>query len=223
MKDPLLEQKRLLKMIPLGVWGVKVQDENGDFCFRDLASVLTTDVIQVKKDGEPITMVNKPGRKAVEKIEPQNAYAQALIQERDKSVTSNPIATSAQEDPDSLDVFNNLIKGMATGIAALEFEAEQAMRQGDSTVQILVKKMTAMRSTADLWIKRREQLSTRSIDMDSRAFKELFKFIMDTFRSALKISGIRQEKIENIFGNLSTLMNEEAGWVEEAKNKMKDL
>lgn len=221
-KDPILEQRRLLSMVPLGVWGVKVQDTKGVTCYRELSSVRATDVIQVKKNGEPIIMAKKPGRPPKGKKIAITSQVNPSITEREKTILSHPIVTSADEDPESLDLFDNLIKGMSHGIAALEYESKQAISQNQSSVPAISKQMIAMRSTADLWLKRRDQISTKAIDLDSRSFKELFKFIMETFRAAMKASGIRQEKIESVFGNLSDLMSHEQGWEDEATKRMKD-
>jgi hypothetical protein len=216
-KVHLEEQKRLLKMIPVGTWGVKVKKANGKCCFRDLSEVKPEDTILKKKDGTPIIMVNKPGRKKAVRLSPM---AQTMLNDRDKAILENPIVKSALDDPDSIDVFNSLINGLARGIAVLEFEAERSIKRGDSAVNVLAKQMTTMRSTADLWLKRRDQLSSKLIDLDSPSFKSLFKFIMDTFRQALKSSGLRPEQIETIFGNVSSLLD--GDWMEEAKNRMKD-
>lgn len=216
-KAHLEEQKRALKMIHPQTWGVKVKTEQGDICYRDVSEVKPDDTIIMKKDGTPAVMVKKPGRKNKIKLSP---HKQSILDDRNRIVQSHPLSTSVREDPESMEVFHHIINGMAKGIATLEFEAEQALLKGHPTVQVISKQMTAMRSAADLWLKRRDQLTSKMIDLNSSAFKELFKFIMDTFRTSLKNSGLRQEQIETIFGNLSTLVDD--GWEEEAKNRMRD-
>ena len=67
-------------------------------------------------------------------------------------------------------------------------------------------------------LKRKEQIGTQGVDLNSLAFKRVFAFIMETFRGSLLASSIRPEQVEVVFAKLANRMDDD--WMKEAQKKV---
>jgi hypothetical protein len=94
----------------------------------------------------------------------------------------------------------------------------EAERQGNDTSSLSMRRVAALKAIGDTWIKRKEQIVNRAIDLDSPSFHELFKFISETFARAMEASGVRPELANSVFAQFGKLLDEE--WKKEAKTRM---
>jgi hypothetical protein len=81
-----------------------------------------------------------------------------------------------------------------------------------------MRRVAALKAIGDTWIKRKEQIVNRAIDLDSPSFHELFKFISESFARAMDAAGVRPELANSVFAQFSKLLDEE--WKKEAKTRM---
>lgn len=143
------------------------------------------------------------------------------LREKRRAIKKDRLVRSVGKGADSPDILNIVVRELAEEIAALKFERVQEEKKGgdNESSQVSVKRVQALKTLGETWLRRREQLAGTELDIDSPAFQTLFKFISDTFAQALVNSNIRAEVIEVVFANFSKLLTDD--WKAEAKNKVK--
>jgi len=144
-----------------------------------------------------------------------------LMKRKGEFLDADPIRQAAKDKPDDPDVLHQVILGLVSEAASLGFEREEAERNGSETSNISIRRVNALKSIADTWLKRKDQIVSRGIDFNSPAFQALLKYLMETFRGSLESAGARTEMIETVFSKLAKSMGPE--WESEAKNRMKTV
>jgi len=215
------ERSALIDKIPEGAKLVSVVTENGEKKYRPPADLADTDEIQVNKNGIPIVMMAHPGRTKNPKVEPANAFVAELIRRKDEAIKADPIIAAARDKPDDPDVLQQVIVAFGEEAASIGFERAEAERKGEETSGLSLRRINALKALAETWLRRREQMASKGIDIDSPSFKAMFGFIMDTFKEAMLSCGVRGEMVETVFAKLAQMMNGE--WENEAKNRMKNV
>lgn len=218
----------ILALIPKGAVRVKVIDEKGHEKYRNiqrdgLDAILESDEI-VLLDGVPITMQSKPGRRkkppAPKPPPPVNHTVAELVATKKRYLEEDPIIRQLNRGIDSEDVLHLVMHGFAQEAASLAFERTEAERTGKETSQLSIRRINALKALGETWIKRKEQLAGRMIDLDSPAFRKLFEFMLECFRESMHKGGVPRDQAEAVFVALSERMTEET-WEEEARKKMK--
>jgi|SaaInlStandDraft_4_1057021.scaffolds.fasta_scaffold02420_10 hypothetical protein len=212
----------LLGKLPTGAKRVKVIDETGKQRYRDVGDLAVGDEIQINSKGIPIVMMGKPGRKRSVELRPANETVAAIIQEKEGVIDTDPILTKAKSDPESPDVLQEIINALGEEQASILFERIQAERRGEETSQLSGRRVAALKTMGDVWLKRKEQLVTRGVDLESPGFKTVFEFIMVTFQEAMAGSNVRSEIIESVFAKVSREVDSDQ-WAAEAKRRMKSV
>ncbi len=228
--------------IPAGASRVRVEDEFGKTIWRKPSDILPTDVVPLNpKTGEPFVMLSNPGRgspslRATAVPVPQSStstYQAPVVannpalaiqnqnQRKLGKLDTDPVYGQLRQNPDSSDVLTRVIEGLSEEAASLAFEREEAERKGEPTSQISLRRVNALKAVGDTWIKKREILSSKSIDLESKAFRRLFGHIAETFRRACDESGCRPELAESIFATFGKLVDE-AEWIADAKKTMEE-
>lgn len=214
--------------IPQGANRIKVKDENGQTLWRKIPQMVDTDeVILNPKTNEPYFMFGSSGRPS--KNTPQkpvqvaqsksSSKVKAKEKSKDKHIRRDPVFRIANEQPDSGDVLTNVIKGLAEESASLSYERREAERKGESTSSISLRRVNALKAVGEVWLKKKEVLSAKSLDLESHAFRIVFGHIAETFRKACDEAGLRPEMTESVFANFGRLVDEPE-WIADAKSKI---
>ena len=148
-----------------------------------------------------------------------NPVTAELIKIKAAQVQSDPILKIAGDQPESPEVLNQVILALVEESASLRFERMEAERNGRDASSFSMRRVNALKAVGDTWIKRREQITSQLIDLDSGAFQELFKFIVETFTRAMQSSGVRGEQSDTIVNAFSKMLDE--SWRSEANRRMK--
>lgn len=142
------------------------------------------------------------------------------LQARKKSkVSSDKVLEETKKAPESENVLTQVLVGLAEESASLAFEREEAERRGEATSQISLRRVNALRAVGDTWLKKKEIMSSKSIDLESKAFKKLFGHIAETFRKACDEAGVRPELAESVFATFGALVDDPE-WIIDAKKAM---
>lgn len=217
-QKPQQDKKYLLSCVPTEATRVQVVDEFGKTKFKKPDEVADSDYIVTNNDGDPIVMIGAPGRKPKVTLAPTNAAVAEVIRQKKRSLEEDDLLGTVSGNPEAPSVLDHVMRGLAEEAASLRFERDEAERGGKETSQISMRRVSALKAVGDSWLKRREQLNSIGVDMESFAFKRLFKYIADTFRVALEESGVRPEMIETIFASFSKKLTDE--WQHEAIKRM---
>ena len=73
----------------------------------------------------------------------------------------------------------------------------------------------------DTFLKRKDKLGTKELDLASPAIRMLVKYLLDTIREAMVSSGERDEMIRTVFAKFTQMMNDDT-WRTDLKNRMKN-
>lgn len=224
-----LTRDAIIALIPSDAKRVKVTDELGAVRWRDLEAeghdaILDGDDFVLLR-GEPITMKTKPGRK--KKIPVPAGAPQAVNQvtaqvraAKKAYLKKDPLLASISQSVDSEDVLHYAMRILAEETASLGFERTEAERKGKETSQLSIRRIGAVKSVVDSWLKRKDQLAGKMIDLGSPAFAVLFSFMVETFREAMLNGGVAPDQVETIFTGLSERMGDDL-WEQEARIRMK--
>lgn len=209
----------ILATLPANVTRVQVSDEFGKIKFKQIADIQPADTILFNGSGSPVVMTGKPGRKTKPVMKAANDNIAEMLRAKEQAVGDDELLDTIKHNPEGSTVLDFVMTGLAEEAASLAFERTEAERKGDSTSQISMRRINALKAVGDSWIKRKEQIASGGVDMDSPAFKRLFEFILDTFREALEEDvGARPEMIETIFTALSRRLDDD--WTRDATKKM---
>ena len=219
VKDPA-DKKKILETLPKEALRIKVEDEFGKKKWRDVDSLHDTDIILLKGDDTPYVMNTKPGRNQAPVITAANDVVAERVRQKGVASSHDPILRTVKSQPDSGRVLDHVMVGLAEEAFSLGFEREEAERSGNATSAISVRRVNALKSLADTYLKKKELISQHSVDLESNSFKTLFSFIMETFRGAMEDSNLRTEMIETVFAKLSKRLEDD--WEDEAKNRMRN-
>jgi hypothetical protein len=218
--------------IPQGATRVQVMTDLGKQVWRKPSDVLPTDTIQINpKTGEAYVMFGAPGfptpspsvtssPKATTPSPTANNLSQHQNRKKQKLGSDQVLATTTNT-PDSEKVLTEVLVGLAEESASLAFEREEAERRGEATSQISVRRVNALKAVGDTWIKKKEMMSSKSLDLESKAFKKVFGFIAETFRKACDEAGVRPEQSESIFASFGKMVDEQE-WMTDAKKSMEE-
>jgi hypothetical protein len=215
------ERAVLLSRLPEGATRVKVENEIGKTCYKEIDNLADTDKILTKDDGTPIVMFASPGRKRHVVLEPVNSTVKEILKRKEAFVQKDPLCQITHQDPESPDVLQHVMVGISEEAASIAFERQEAERQGKDTATLSQRRIQAMRAVGEAWLKRKEQVSARGIDLDSPAFESVFAYTMETFKEAMTSAKARPEMIETVFAKFAQMINDE--WKAEAKTRMKKL
>jgi len=221
--------------IPKGATRVQVEDEYGKLIWRKPSEVLNTDTIRINfKTGEAYVMYGKPGvpssnpvntktppPTSASPIPPSNPQANInqLQQRKQTKLNSDAVFDQTKKNADSSEVLTHVLVGLAEESASLAFEREEAERRGESTSQISLRRVNALRAVGDTWIKKKELMSSKSIDLESKTFKRVFGHIAETFRKACDEAGVRPELAESVFATFGKMVDDPE-WLIDAKKAM---
>jgi hypothetical protein len=214
-------------VVPPNATRVKVSDDKGKICWRKIDEVRDSDALELDKQSQPIYMTGTLGRPAanskqasniLEVASPSNKLVGDLIKFKHAQTRTDPVILAAESTPESPEVLNQVLLAIAEEAASLRFERSEAERQGNETSTLSMRRVAALKAIGDTWIKRKEQIANRAIDLDSTSFHELFRFISETFARAMDAAGVRSELANSVFAQFSKLLDDE--WKKEAKTRM---
>lgn len=227
-KNNDLTRDQLLALIPEDAQRVKVIDEKGQEKWRDVSAdgidaVLDSDEI-VLLSGEPVVMRTRPGRRRKPpRAAPPPAVNQTVAQlqaTKAQHIDDDELLRQIERGIDSEEVLYCVLRAFAEEAASLGFERLEAERTGKETSQLSIRRINALKAIAETWLKRKEQLSGKMIDMASPAFTKLFDFVVATFREAMLAGGVPPDQAEIVFTRLGDRLKDET-WEQEAQNRMK--
>lgn len=212
-------------LIPEGASRVQVTDEVGKVVWRKPSDLRETDTIKFNPNtGEPYVMFGSPGLSQASSVAntsqpPANAVISAIKSRKKDLIEKDDIFNTTKTKPESSDVLTKVIQGLAEESASLHFERTEAERKGEATSQISMRRVQALKAVGETWLKKKEVLASKGVDLESPSFKIVFSHIAETFRKACDIAGVRPEMSESVFAEFGRLVDD-VDWIAEAKSKM---
>lgn len=203
----------------MGAVRLKVINNRGREKWRELDRVQDTDDIQCNKAGAPIIMFKTPGPKSKD-LSPTSPAVIKMMRERQEALKNDPLLEVVKGSPDSLDVLQHAMIGLAEEASSIQFERHEAERQGEDTVKYSKSRVVAIKALSDVWLRRKDQVVTNAIDLDSPMFESVMAHVLQTFRGCMKDAGVDNNRIRVVFARLAKEISSEE-WKKGAKNRMK--
>lgn len=220
MRQTQEEKISILENLPEGVRRVQVISEDGKQQYKRPEEVDTLkDEIMLSSDGSPIVMKGKPGRKPKAILQPVSPAAALLCQARDEHVSADGLLETVRTDAGSDKVLETILSALAEDAAVIDFEKEEAFRNGQEASNLATKRARILKGMSDIWLRKRSMMEGGVIDLDSPVFKELFSLLLETFRDVLFESGVQHEHVETIFAKLISSFDDV--WKEDARRRMR--
>lgn len=221
------ERELLLQQIPADAQRVKVIDEKGAERWREVSDglerILPTDEL-VTVGGKLVTMKERPGRRPKPPIPkmpaPTSQIAGELAAAKQHMIDNDALLRQIGLSIDDDAVLFHVLFGFAVEAASLQFERLEAEREGKETSAVSMRRVNTLGKLGELFLKRKELLANRVIDLDSPAFTRLFQFMLETFREAMHNGSVPRDQVETVFTQLSKRMSDET-WAYEARIRMK--
>jgi len=210
-------------VVPEGALRIRILNEKGKSQWRKVTEVLPSDTVELGASGQPQWMRHQIGRPSKtkslhEELPPINPLVGDLIRVKEAGMRSDPIILVAEANPQSSEVLDQIVLGIAEEAASLRFERQEAERQGLETSVFSMRRVASLKSLADTWIKRKEQIQNQTIDLDSPAFQAVFQFISETYARAMAAASVRPELADSVVAQFAKLLDDE--WKNEAKSRM---
>lgn len=210
----------LLAKCPPSATRILVLTAKGDKKYKPLDALDFSDLIQTKKNGDPIVMKLQPGRKSPLAVGPVNPTVAAILARKVAAMSTDEILVQIKANPESPELLTAIIVGLGEEQASLKFEREEASREGKDTSGLSSKRVQALRATADTWFKWIDQLTGAVVDLESPMYSALFEHTMGSLHQAARATKLRDEQIEILFTRFSTIVGTPE-WKEEARLLMK--
>lgn len=141
---------------------------------------------------------------------------------KDRSIRRDRLLKAVRQDPDN-DVTQKMILGeLAIEVASLSFERGYAESRGSETSQLSLRKINALKTMLDMLTKRKQQMVSNTVDVDSPGFREAVKFILETVKKAMEDSGNRPEMIETVFSRFNNTV-QDPDWDNTLRSKVKRM
>jgi len=212
-------------VIPPTAQRVKVLDEKGQIRLRKIEDLRDTDTLSLNDTGLPVFVEGQIGKppatkKTDDAMPPASPIIGDILRIKQGMLRNDPLIQAAETAPESAEVLNQVLLGISEEVASLRFERMEAERNGEDTSQLSMRRVQGLKAMADTWIKRKEQIQHRGIDLESPAFRAVFEFISETFTRAMQNAGVRQELCDSVTAQFSKLLDD--AWMTEAKSRMKE-
>lgn len=210
-------------VIPPEAVRIKVVDELGKIRLRKFEDLQKGDTPSLNDSGLPIFLegqIGKPKKEDDGLLPPASPLVGDLLRIKQGQLRNDPILQAAESAPESAEVLNQVVLAIGEEAASLRFERMEAERKGTDTSQLSMRRVAALKAIGDTWIKRKEQIQSRMIDLESPSFQALFQFISETFVRAMQSAGVRQELSDTVIAQFAKQLDD--SWKNEAKSRMKE-
>lgn len=216
-------KQEILDKLPIGAQRIQVKTLDGELKYKALDDILDTDEVQVKLDGTPLVMMAIPGRKpkGYAATAPTSTYVGEIAKRRNLAISQDPLCSIVKSEPESAQTFAHLMQILSEEIAILGFERKEKERLGKESHQISTRRAGIISTTAQLWIKRKEQIASAEVDITSPGFKAYLRFTLETLSKAMQDCLMPDEAIQTVFSAFNKITSDPA-WVNEAKTRMQN-
>lgn len=140
---------------------------------------------------------------------------------RANHVKKDKLLKTLKKTPNSFDVLDQLILDLATEASLLSFDRSEAARCGKDSSPTAGKRITALKTMADLFFRKREVLIDQAFDFKSKRFEKLLEWILvSVVKDSAMESGLTAEQINILFDNIGKKFDDDR-WTQDAMEFIK--
>lgn len=161
------------------------------------------------------------GRPRKIKLLPKNPEIAQIRKEKERHLEKDELLQKLANNPNSLDVLDLLMFELAKEASSLHFERGEAERKGADTSVLSSKKVTALKSVADIYFRKRDAVLDQAFDFKSKRFEKFIEWmLMKVVMKAAQKAGMSSEQISIMFDQIAQKFEEDK-WDEEAMSYVK--
>jgi hypothetical protein len=161
------------------------------------------------------------GRPRKIQLLPKDEETATIQKQKDDHLTRDKLSRMLKSKPNSLDILDHLMLEFALEAASLQFERLEAERKGGDTASLSARKVTALKSVADIFFKKRETIIDQAFDFKSQRFQKFIEWILlKVVRRASEKAGLQPEQISILFDKIAHKFEEDT-WEKEALEYIK--
>lgn len=167
--------------------------------------------------------ITRRGRGRPRKIEllPASPEIGQVLKEKAKHLENDRLTTLIETRPNSLEILDQLMYELSRESASLHFERGEAERKGQDTSVLSSKKVTALKSVATIFFKKRDSIINDAFDFSSSRFQRFIGwFFVRVIRPSAKEAELSSEQINVLFDYIGEKLEGE-DWHKEALNYIK--
>ena len=220
MRASQIRHKEMLEKIPKDAKYVQVVTEKGERKYREIKDLAETDELQLTTAGIPISMKTPPGRPKVV-VQPANDAVRDSIKRKRDTMEDDPVLRATRKDPESPDVLRQVLLALSEESACIKFDRIEAERTGQDTGTHSARRINALKSLVDTWLKRKDQLGSKDVDIRAPTIRMLLTYVLDTVREAMTSCGEQEEMIQTVFAKTAQMMGDES-WENDLRNRMRN-
>lgn len=139
------------------------------------------------------------------------ARASRLV-DLEEFIKRDPLVQSINIDYSSVNVLKETLVRLAEISSVIAFERREAIVNGEASSLIARREITALTALRDATLKMIDQkLKQQEIDMDSTPFRNLVRFMAETFQESMNKAGIPFNEQRSVMSSLSKLIDQ-ADW-----------
>ena len=161
--------------------------------------------------------IRKKGRPKKISMMPKSEEARVKKREKEKHLKGDSLLDQVKNDPNSMEVLDEIMRELALENSSLAYERVEAERRGEDTTSISSKKVTALKSLSEIYFQKRKSIVNETFDFDSDRFQRLLEFFFKKVRTAAENADISEEQIGILFSKIGKLFEDDSGWKEEAR------
>ena len=147
------------------------------------------------------------GKDKVKKADQADFFADRSVK-KSKSAKKAAFASQALKNPISDDALDAIINTLAIEEGNLLFEQKEAEKEGVLDLEISDRRVKILKSAADTILKRRAQISKKSIDLNGPQFRKVLGSLVDLFQIAMESCSVPAVKSEDILTALAEKMDD---------------
>jgi hypothetical protein len=151
-------------------------------------------------------------------ILPLDEKVEQLMKDKAKHLSRDSLLAQLEHDSNSIDVLDVAMKQLAQESASLEFEQREAERKGRDPTAISGKRITAIKTVIDTYLKKKDTMLSTSFDLKDKRFQKLFEFWASKIRKCCEKIDMSEEQITILF---QVLADEFEDWEKEAYRYIK--
>ena len=157
-----------------------------------------------------------PGRPRKYKLAAETPELQQLMKNKKEFLKEDDLLNELANNPDSFDVLDRVMFELAEEAASLEFDRKEAERKDKDTSIFSSKKVTALKSVADVYFRKRDAMISEAFDFSSDRFQKFIEwFVEDVVLTASKDIGLSPEQINMLFEEVANRLDGK-GWQDDA-------
>lgn len=173
---------------------------------------------------KPITSVKlkkktKRGRGRPRKIKllPKDPEIKEVLKQKAKHLSKDGLTNLLEDNPNSLDVLDMLMLELAREAASLHFERSENERKGEDTSVLSSKKVTALKSVADIYFRKRDAILDQAFDFKSKRFQKFMEWLLiKIVRKSAEDADLSSEQINILFDKIGDKLDDDNRWDKEA-------